>query len=235
MVARPQGAVQPNPATPLTLYYKGEKICDVSLLERPAYYKEKLGNGKPVSDIAPTIEWGYLIYITAFRLCQYWGDKEECQFCDINENYRQQKREKQSKKIMGQSHSVEGMNGRDRIINAAKKIPPKKNSQNPNAFMNGKATSRAPICKGITAFIKAKTSGIAAKKIIVVPCIVIISLYSPALTKSLFGTASWIRITIASSPPTKKKNPPATKYKMAIFLWSTVVKKSHIVPPNPFF
>ncbi|MBI5299279.1 MAG: radical SAM protein [Deltaproteobacteria bacterium] len=81
-------------ANPLTLFYLDEKICDVSLPSLPDYYKEKLSNGKPVSDIAPTIEWGYLIYITAFRLCQYWGSKEECRFCDINENYRQQKKKR---------------------------------------------------------------------------------------------------------------------------------------------
>ena len=42
--------------------------------------------------MAPTIEWGYLIYLTVFRLCQYFGADEECQFCDINENFRQQRR-----------------------------------------------------------------------------------------------------------------------------------------------
>ena len=57
-----------------------------------------------------------------------------------------------------------------------KKIPPNKNNQNPNEFKNGNATSRAPICNGMTAFINANNNGIAAKKIIVVPCIVIISL-----------------------------------------------------------
>jgi hypothetical protein len=30
--------------------------------------------------------------LTAFRLCQYFGVQEECLFCDINENYRQQKK-----------------------------------------------------------------------------------------------------------------------------------------------
>ncbi|MCB0346441.1 MAG: hypothetical protein KDD66_15085 [Bdellovibrionales bacterium] len=74
------------------LYCGEEFLAEVSLNERPAYYKHNLKNGKPVSDIAPTIEWGYLIYLTAFRVCQYWGEKEECQFCDINNNYRQQKR-----------------------------------------------------------------------------------------------------------------------------------------------
>jgi hypothetical protein len=40
--------------------------------------------------MAPTIEWGYLIYLTVYRKCQYFGWKEECRFCDINENFRQQ-------------------------------------------------------------------------------------------------------------------------------------------------
>lgn len=71
-------------------------LCDVTLPKRPAYYDENLPNGKPITDIAPTLEWGYLIYLTAFRLCQYWGKEEECQFCDINNNYRQQKAEGRS-------------------------------------------------------------------------------------------------------------------------------------------
>jgi hypothetical protein len=64
----------------------------VELQEAPRYYGRALANGKPTLDIAPTIEWGYLLYLTVFRLCQYFGAKEECQFCDINENYRQQRR-----------------------------------------------------------------------------------------------------------------------------------------------
>ncbi|MBI3541619.1 MAG: radical SAM protein, partial [Deltaproteobacteria bacterium] len=71
--------------------FNGEPIADILLPTRPPYYDVSLPNGKPVTDIAPTIEWGYLIYLTAFRLCQYWGKEEECQFCDINNNYRQQK------------------------------------------------------------------------------------------------------------------------------------------------
>ena len=64
----------------------------VELQKSPAYYERTLANGKPITDIAPTIEWGYLLYLTVFRLCQYFGAQEECQFCDINENYRQQKK-----------------------------------------------------------------------------------------------------------------------------------------------
>lgn len=95
-------SVRVNPSSPyrvgisnegrLVLELEGTEICGVEYPETPAYYRRTLAGGKPVQDIAPTIEWGYLIYLTAFRLCQYHGKQEECQFCDINENYRQQRK-----------------------------------------------------------------------------------------------------------------------------------------------
>ena len=57
----------------------------------PEYYRHTLSNGKTVMETAPTIQWGYLIYLTVLRLCQYFGAKEECRFCDINHNWRQHK------------------------------------------------------------------------------------------------------------------------------------------------
>jgi len=93
-------SVRLNPASPyrveseegaLVLKLDGHTIARVELQESPAYYARTLANGKPVADIAPTIEWGYLLYLAVFRLCQYFGAQEECQYCDINENYRQQK------------------------------------------------------------------------------------------------------------------------------------------------
>ena len=68
----------------------GEPISAVKFPPVPEYYTRNLASGKRVIEIAPTIEWGYLVYLTVFRICQYFGDKEECQFCDINNNYRQQ-------------------------------------------------------------------------------------------------------------------------------------------------
>src|SRR5687767_5142797 len=76
----------------LILFLEEEPIAGVELQKSPAYYQRSLSSGKPIMDIAPTIEWGYLLYLTVFRLCQYFGVHEECQFCDINENYRQQKK-----------------------------------------------------------------------------------------------------------------------------------------------
>ncbi|MBI4196909.1 MAG: radical SAM protein [Deltaproteobacteria bacterium] len=103
------------PPLPLSLVRRGgrgersEKICDITLPISPPYYKTPLKSGKPVADIAPTIEWGYLIYLTAFRLCQYWGEKEECQFCDINNNYRQQKGERSYTSIKEPDEVVEAL------------------------------------------------------------------------------------------------------------------------------
>ncbi|MBM3790388.1 MAG: radical SAM protein [Acidobacteria bacterium] len=94
-------SVRLNPRSPyrveavegsLVLRLEGHDLAGVVLQNSPPYYSRTISNGKPIQDIAPTIEWGYLLYLTTFRLCQYFGAREECQFCDINENYRQQKK-----------------------------------------------------------------------------------------------------------------------------------------------
>ena len=95
-------SVRVNPSSPyrvdisddgrILLELEGKEIAEVQFPPVPKFYEQTLSNGKPITDIAPTIEWGYLLYLTVFRICQYFGKEEECQFCDINENYRQQKR-----------------------------------------------------------------------------------------------------------------------------------------------
>ncbi len=93
-------SVRVNPFSPYQVQLLDEKIillCEGVILAEvefppiPEYYKYKLSSGKKISEIAPSIEWGYLVYLTVYRLCQYWGKDEECRFCDLNENYRQQK------------------------------------------------------------------------------------------------------------------------------------------------
>jgi hypothetical protein len=96
-------SVRVNPASPyeaalteagtLALALEGRHLADVQLPPMPEYYRHTLANGKTVMETAPTIQWGYLIYLTVLRLCQYFGAKEECGFCDINHNWRQHKRE----------------------------------------------------------------------------------------------------------------------------------------------
>jgi hypothetical protein len=73
------------------LTLEGTPVCQVQFPPEPEHYRRTLQNGKPASEIAPTIEWGYLIYLTVFRQCQYFGSEEECRFCDINRNFRQQR------------------------------------------------------------------------------------------------------------------------------------------------
>ena len=75
----------------LVLRADGEALADVRLQDTPPYYLRTLKSGKPITEMAPTIEWGYLVYLTVYRKCQYFGFKEECRFCDLNENYRQQR------------------------------------------------------------------------------------------------------------------------------------------------
>src|SRR5215468_7482671 len=95
-------SVRVNPDSPyrvsraedgLRLSLEGSEVSDVTFPPMPEYYRHALSNGKTVMETAPTIEWGYLIYLTVLRLCQYFGAHEECGFCDINHNWRQHKRE----------------------------------------------------------------------------------------------------------------------------------------------
>lgn len=92
-------SVRVNPASPLRVDLDGDRLllrvgpefaADVEVLPNPPYYERTLANGQPVHEVAPTIEWGYLVYLTVYRKCQYFGFKEECRFCDLNENFRQQ-------------------------------------------------------------------------------------------------------------------------------------------------
>src|SRR5689334_14459416 len=93
-------SVRVNPESPylvsgssegLVLSLEGRPLADVALPPMPEYYRHLLANGKTVMETAPTIQWGYLVYLTVLRLCQYFGAHEECKFCDINHNWRQHK------------------------------------------------------------------------------------------------------------------------------------------------
>ncbi len=51
-----------------------EPLAKVTLPSMPDHYQHRLKNGKSVAEIAPTIEWGYLIYLTVLCICQYFGE-----------------------------------------------------------------------------------------------------------------------------------------------------------------
>src|SRR5262249_48248725 len=75
-------SVRVNPSSPyevarredgsLALSLDGRPVADVALPPMPEYYRHTLANGKTVMETAPTIQWGYLIYLTVLRLCQYF-------------------------------------------------------------------------------------------------------------------------------------------------------------------
>jgi hypothetical protein len=76
----------------LVLLCDGQPTGQVEYHPVPSFYHEPLSNGKTMGEIAPVLEWGYLIYLTAYRMCQYFNKAEQCQFCDINRNFIQQRK-----------------------------------------------------------------------------------------------------------------------------------------------
>lgn len=100
-------SVRINKTSPYSVFYdkesKGYKlyknkgkdfyyIGDVLFSPEKSYMLKKTESEKSVRDVAPTIEWGYLIYLAVFRMCQYFEDGSECAFCDMNSNYLNQKK-----------------------------------------------------------------------------------------------------------------------------------------------
>lgn len=67
-------------------------LASVSYHPVPSFYNETLSSGKHMGEVAPVLEWGYLIYLTVYRMCQYFNREEQCQFCDINRNFVQQRK-----------------------------------------------------------------------------------------------------------------------------------------------
>ena len=76
---------------------------------------------------------------------------------------------------------------------------------------------------GIMKLNMAAPRGMIARKIIVSACIVKSWLYSSASITLPFGTASWVRISSASTPPSSRNRKAVTPYRTPMRLWSTVV------------
>ena len=74
----------------LVLTAHGQIICNVSYPIALDYYDKQFSDGVLYHEICA---YGY--FVTVFRQCQYWGPKDECRFCDINENARQMKQSRE--------------------------------------------------------------------------------------------------------------------------------------------
>jgi len=70
----------------LAMTREGRVLAEVRFPKTPDYYAKSLPDGTPYHEIV-----AFCAFITIFRNCQYWGAREECKFCDINENARQMK------------------------------------------------------------------------------------------------------------------------------------------------
>lgn len=95
-------SVRLNPESPwvVDVTEEGQTVLEldgVTMADRvefapiPPYYGGSTSDGASLIETAPSIEWGYLLYLTVFRMCQYFNKGEECRFCDINSNFKQQR------------------------------------------------------------------------------------------------------------------------------------------------
>jgi len=91
-----------NPASPylvdvvggkLSLLENGEFLTDVEYPARPKYYNMTFPDGTKYRDIAPVSDGGATLFVQVYPACQFWGSKEECAFCDINETSRQRNKQ----------------------------------------------------------------------------------------------------------------------------------------------
>ena len=72
--------------------FKGEgMVGEVEYPRKPGYYDDVLEDGAISSELVPMAFWGHLAVAVVLRSCHYFGDGEECLFCDMNTNFQQQK------------------------------------------------------------------------------------------------------------------------------------------------
>jgi hypothetical protein len=72
--------------------------------------------------------------------------------------------------------------------------------------------------------------GMMTRKIIVVPCIVMTSLYEFFVRKCSPGVASWVRMRSARIPPAISHMSEVAMYMIPIRLWSTVTSQPETRP-----
>lgn len=75
---------------------EGEKLIPIVDLHpfrpRPKYWDKHFEDGTPYRELSKAEA-----HPIVFKMCQHWGPKEECKFCDINENWRMAHKRGQAK------------------------------------------------------------------------------------------------------------------------------------------
>lgn len=93
----------------LKICENGVPVADVEYPGKPSYYGKTLPDGLSYEQVIPLLYNSYA-FITTFRACHYWGDKEECQFCDINYNLREVRR------LSGDHVTADAIKNKDHVV-----------------------------------------------------------------------------------------------------------------------
>jgi hypothetical protein len=88
---------------------EGIPIAEVIYPSKPQYYGKTFPDGLRYEQVIPLLYDSYA-FITTFRACHYWGDKEECRFCDINYNLRE------LRKLTGDHVTADAIKNKDQLV-----------------------------------------------------------------------------------------------------------------------
>jgi hypothetical protein len=92
-----------------TITQNGVPVAEAVYPEKPSYYGRTLEDGMRFEQVIPLLYNSYA-FITTFRACHYWGDKEECKFCDINYNLRE------LRQLTGDHVTADAIKDRDKLV-----------------------------------------------------------------------------------------------------------------------
>lgn len=67
-------------------------VAEAEYPKAPKYYSMAFDDGTKYAEVVAMAH--NVAFCTLYRVCQYWGEKAECKFCDINENIRQGRKSK---------------------------------------------------------------------------------------------------------------------------------------------
>jgi hypothetical protein len=93
----------------LTVCENGTPVADVKYPTKPAYYGRTFDDGMLYEQVIPLLYDSYA-FITTFRACHYWGEREECKFCDINHNLRE------IRQLSGDHVTADAIKDKDRVV-----------------------------------------------------------------------------------------------------------------------
>jgi len=88
---------------------RGMPVAEAVYPTKPQYYGTAFPDGQKYEQVIPLLYNSYA-FITTFRACHYWGDKEECKFCDINYNLREIRR------LTGDHVTADAIKDKQRVV-----------------------------------------------------------------------------------------------------------------------